>query len=195
MPTPNASSKDGTDTDAAGDLPLFRPEAIAAQQQRFYGEIILIQPLSITLLTTLAVVLGGMIFGLIVFGYHTESVRVSGILTVDTGSGIRRPLGYLYVPARAMRFVHVGKRLSIECSACTPKRERGTVREVSAMPLQPEEIESESGVLPKQPVYRVTVVLDGRHGLPSGAKIESEFALERQPLLKWLFEDSPNQGR
>ncbi len=29
--------------------PLFRPEALDAQQQKFYGEILLLRPLSLTL--------------------------------------------------------------------------------------------------------------------------------------------------
>ncbi len=195
MPFPNASSKDNTDAGAADDLPLFRPEAIAAQQQKFYGEIILIQPLSMVFLTTLSVVLVAIMAGFVVFGYHTQRVRVSGIVAARSMRGDGQPLADLYVPARARSFVHAGKRLFIECPACPAKGEPGTVREISAAPLQPEEIALGSGARRKQPLYRVTVVLDPGSRLPAGAKIESELALERQPLLKWLFEDSPGPGR
>jgi hypothetical protein len=195
MPFPNASSNDKTDTGVADDLPLFRPEAIAAQRQKFYGEIILIQPFSLTFLTTLAVVLAAIVFGFVFFGYHTQRVRVSGILPARNASGERRSLADLYVPARAMPFVHVGDSLFIRCSACTPMRQRGTVQEISARPLQPAEIASETGVLPRQPLYGVTVALDRSNRLPSRTKIESDLALQRQPLLKWLFEDSPSSAK
>lgn len=195
MPFPNAGSNDETDKGVVEDLPLFRPEAIAAQQQKFYGEIILIQPLSIAFLTTLAVVLGGIVFGFIVFGHHTQTMRVSGIVMAGSASGGRRAVGDLYVPARAKPFVHTGMSLLIQCSACAPKRQRATVREISARPLRPDEIAAESGVRSKQPLYRVAVLLRRSHRLPSRVKIESEVVVGRQSLLKWLFEDSPGPGR
>jgi len=52
-------------------LPLFRPEAMAAQQQKFYGEFLRIRPLPIALLIWLAVVLCGIVLGVLLWTRHS----------------------------------------------------------------------------------------------------------------------------
>src|SRR5262249_58200931 len=61
-------------------LPLFRSEAILHQQQKSLGEIILIRPLSLTLLTSLVVAIVGLALGFLLLGRYPEKVRLSGAL-------------------------------------------------------------------------------------------------------------------
>ena len=44
-------------------LPLFRPEALASQQQKLYGDILLIRPLSLAFLGWLGLVIAASIAG------------------------------------------------------------------------------------------------------------------------------------
>ena len=59
-------------------LPLFRPEAIAALQQKFYGEIILVRPFSLMLLCWFALGITAAVLGFLFLGQYTERARVPG---------------------------------------------------------------------------------------------------------------------
>jgi hypothetical protein len=170
---------------------LFRPEAVAAQQQKFYGDIVLIHPFSLTFLTLLAVFLVSIVFGFLILEPYTDVAHVSGILPASRSSSDREPLAKLYVPSRAIPFMRPGENLLVRCSACTPDRQSGRVREVSTSPLQPAELVSEAGIHSEQPLYRVTVALVHDNPLQSRTEIEADLPLDRKPLLKWLFERSP----
>src|SRR5947199_6462774 len=61
-------------------LPLFRMEALASQQQKLYGEILLIRPLSLTFLGWLGVALAGCVLGFLLLGKTTEKARVFGVV-------------------------------------------------------------------------------------------------------------------
>src|SRR5258708_31952631 len=61
-------------------LPLFRPEALAAQQQKFYGQIVLIRPFSLLFFGWLGVAITASIMAFLVLGHYTEKARVPGIL-------------------------------------------------------------------------------------------------------------------
>ena len=47
-------------------LPLFRPEVSAAQQQKVYGEVLRIRPLSLGLLVSLGIALAGFLLGVLI---------------------------------------------------------------------------------------------------------------------------------
>ena len=49
-------------------LPLFRPEALASQQQKLYGEILLIRPLSLAFLGWLGLAIAASIVGFLLLG-------------------------------------------------------------------------------------------------------------------------------
>jgi hypothetical protein len=182
------SSNDEADSSAASTLPLFRAEAMAAQQQKFYGEIILIHPFSLTFLTMLAVFIASIVFGFLLLGQYTTVAHVSGILPASYSPSDQRSLANLYVPAQALPFARPGEDISIHCSACTPHRQSCTVQKVSTSPLQPAEVALETGILSKQPLYRVTVALFHNNFLPSRTVIEANLPVNRKPLLRWLFE-------
>src|SRR6476659_4728258 len=65
-------------------LPLFRPEAIAALQQKFYGEIILVRPFSLMLLCWFALGITAAVLGFLFLGQYTERARVPGIMSASS---------------------------------------------------------------------------------------------------------------
>jgi membrane fusion protein len=64
---------------------LFRPQALAAARSQTLGSVVLIRPVSFTVLTTLAVVLAAAIVTLLAFGSYTERSTVAGQLASDAG--------------------------------------------------------------------------------------------------------------
>jgi membrane fusion protein len=65
--------------------PLFRPEANGGRSPQLYGSIVLIRPVSLTLLLWLVFALFLSATGLLVFGHYTSKAQVTGILLPDRG--------------------------------------------------------------------------------------------------------------
>ncbi len=65
--------------------PLFRQAALDNRQGKWFGEIILMRPLSFTVLTTAAVICAGILVLFITFGTYTKRSTVLGQLKPDTG--------------------------------------------------------------------------------------------------------------
>src|SRR5947209_18081273 len=93
-------------------LPLFRPEAVAALQQKFYGEIILIRPFSLMLLCWFALGITVAVLGFLFLGQYTERARVPGVITISRVSGMSagapQMTAELYVPGRWIGRLHAG---------------------------------------------------------------------------------------
>ena len=66
-------------------MSLFREQALAAQQTRWLGDIVLVRPLSYTFLTAFAVMLAAMICAFLAWGSYTRHSTVSGQLIPDSG--------------------------------------------------------------------------------------------------------------
>jgi len=66
-------------------MSLFREQALAAQQTKWLGDIVLVRPLSFTFLTAFAVALASIICAFLVWGSYTKHSTVSGQLIPDTG--------------------------------------------------------------------------------------------------------------
>lgn len=64
---------------------LFRQAALENRQAKLLGEIILIRPLSFTLLTTGALAIAGLLLAFLIFGSYTKRSTVAGQLMPDTG--------------------------------------------------------------------------------------------------------------
>src|ERR1700760_1277835 len=104
---PSFSSADHQN--GAAPLPLFRPEALAAQQQKFHGEIILIRPLSLMLLTWFALGITAAVLGFLLLGQYTERVHVSGVIAVAGSNSSAETLqAQLFVPGRFIGRLHTG---------------------------------------------------------------------------------------
>ena len=54
-------------------LPLFRPEVLASQQQKFFGAVLLIRPFSGTLFIWLGLLLAGLILGILFLGRYINT--------------------------------------------------------------------------------------------------------------------------
>jgi membrane fusion protein len=65
--------------------PLFRPEASARRAPQFYGGIILICPVSLTVLLWLVLAFFTLSASLLAFGHYTSKTHVTGILLPDRG--------------------------------------------------------------------------------------------------------------
>jgi hypothetical protein len=189
-------------------LPLFRPEAIAALQQKFYGEIILVRPFSLMLLCWFALGITAAVMGFLFLGQYTVGARIPGIISASslsypgpagTGTGAE-----FYVPASLLDRVHVGAQLVLRCDSCPAKfaRQVGTVLEVPQAPVEPAELSQMNLGLPgpadKIPVYKIKVSLPPQAAqamqvnpsTQAGVRVEAEVPLGHKPLIKWFFERS-----
>jgi hypothetical protein len=199
-------------------LPLFRPEALAAVQQKFHGEIILVRPFSLMLLGWFAVGITAAVLGFLLLGQYTERARVHGRMTIgntaDTRSSSSSLEAEFYVPGSWIGQLHRGSKLRLHCEACSAQlaQQIGTVLEIPAAPLGPNELsqmdlnltgpvdEIPADKIPvyKIPMYKIKVSLppQAAHILqlnPSpqtGMRVEAEIPLGRKPLIKWFFERS-----
>lgn len=170
-------------------LPLFRPEALAAQQQKFYGEILLIRPLSLTLFVWLGIGLASAVIGFLLLGHYTEKTRVSGIILSGQSAGSSNSTSSqanLYVPERAVSFVRTGETVVLQSPA---RRETAVVTEISKSTLSAEAIATQAGLNVAEPMYKVTLRLPAE-GAQNGTRVEAEIPLQREPLLRWLFRPS-----
>jgi hypothetical protein len=199
MPTSGKTlSSEERPSSSVEPLPLFRPEAIAALQQKFYGEIILIRPFSLMLLCWFALGISAAVLGFLFLGQYTERARVPGVMTVSEASSPQMA-AEIYVPGRWIGRLHVGSQISLRCDSCSPQfgRQIGTVLQVAEAPLAQTELAQKSLDLPG-PVYKIAVSLQPKaaqitQANPSpqaGVRVEAEIPLGRKPLIKWFFERS-----
>jgi hypothetical protein len=175
-------------------LPLFRAEALAAQQQKFYGEILLIRPLSLTLLVWLGIGLAAAVIGFLLAGHYTERVHVSGIIVSAPNSTSSE--ANLYVPVRAVNFVRPGEAVVLQSSADQkPGPESAVVTEISKSALSPEVVAAQTGLAIADPMYKVTLKLSAAGQAQNGTRVEADLPLDRRPLLQWLFERPGSSGK
>lgn len=66
-------------------MSLFRKEAVEHQKDRLMGDVILLQPLSFAVLTIIALVIAGMIIGMLFWGTYARKETVRGYLVPDKG--------------------------------------------------------------------------------------------------------------
>ncbi len=183
---------------------MFRPEALASQQQKLYGEILLIRPLSLTFLGWLGVAIAGSILGFLLLGKITEKARVSGVLlpsAIPAGHerSETRTEADLFVPARLVKFLQPGDHLLL--LGPEDERQSVTVKQISGSAVSPMDIPPSQKSGTPTPMYRVVVTLSSPiseaasiNNLETtdsrGAWVEAEIPLGRKPLIKWLFERS-----
>ena len=191
---------------SAEPLPLFRPEALAALQQKSHGEIILIRPFSLMLLGWFAIGITAAVLGFLLLGQYTERAQVSGVITggraIESGSSTSRLEAEFYVPGSLIGRVHPGSQIALRCERCSAPFTQpvGTVLEVPAAPLGPAELSQLdlSGPAYKIPVYKIKVLLPPQAASVSqlnsspqmGTRMEADIPLGRKPLIKWFFERS-----
>jgi membrane fusion protein len=64
---------------------IFRPEVAEAQRQSWLGQVQLVRPLSLTLLTSGAVLALALVIAFLFFGEYTRKARIGGVLVPDLG--------------------------------------------------------------------------------------------------------------
>ena len=64
---------------------LFREEAIQHQQQRLWGKVILVQPISLVFYSVAAVVIVAVIGGFLFWGHYAKKEGVQGYLVPTKG--------------------------------------------------------------------------------------------------------------
>ena len=199
MPTPGKTlSSVESPSSSAEPLPLFRPEAIAALQQKYYGEIILIRPFSLVLLCWFALGITAAVLGFLFLGQYTERARVPGVMTVSNVSSPQMA-AEIYVPGRWIGRLHAGSQISLSCDSCSPQfgRQVGTVLQVADAPLGETELAQRNLDLPG-PVYKIAVslqpkvaqIMQANPSPQTGVRVEAEIPVGRKPLIKWFFERS-----
>ena len=189
-------------------LPLFRPEAVVALQQKFYGEIILIRPFPLMLLCWFALGITAAVLGFLFLGQYTEKARVPGIITIAVpaapNAGAAKSEAAVYVPAGMIARLHRGTQLSLRCDSCPAQfvRQVGTVLEIPQSPLSPSDISEANlnlaGPGNKIQLYKIKVSLPPQAAQTmqlnptpqSGVRVEAEIPLGHKPLIKWFFERS-----
>src|SRR5437764_15426607 len=155
-PTPDLDSPPGT----AKPLPLFRAEALAAQQQKFYGEILLIRPLSLALLGWLGTGISLLVLGFLLLGHYTEKVTVSGVIAGSSSDNTVE--ADLYVPGRALGFVQKGGTIQVRCRTCTHYSDQTAIVEQISTTLGPNETASQANMVGQEPLYKVKVALSSK---------------------------------
>jgi hypothetical protein len=189
--TPDVASPQGSEKPA----PLFRAEAIEAQQQKLYGEILLIRPLSLALLGWLGIGISILVLGFFIFGRYTERVAVSG--TVVAASGPEHIIkADLYVPSRALGRLNAGGTIVVRCTSCVrPNEQTATIEQLSSI-SNPEQKSSQAENPSQPPLYkaRVTLAATADDSLKNGSSVEAVVSLGRKPLLRWLFSNSSQDG-
>ncbi|AZD74452.1 HlyD family secretion protein [Pseudomonas chlororaphis subsp. aurantiaca] len=88
------------------DTPLFRREALEAQQTNWLGDIVLVRPISFTFLTSLAAAMAVLVMAFFFFGSYTKRSTISGQLVPVSGQV------KVHVPQAGIvseKFVHEGQ--------------------------------------------------------------------------------------
>jgi hypothetical protein len=168
-------------------LPLFRPEALAAQES-LHGEILLIRPLSLTFLVWLGIALGGALLGFVFFGRITETAQVNGVLLPgEAASPSSRMEAVLDVPSSMAPFVQIGTSLVIRCPGCTDLGQKlaGQVVRVE----NPTALGSTTRVTVALPSEMAASLPKDRVG--GSVAVEAEVPAGRTSLIHWLLKPSP----
>ena len=172
-------------------LPLFRPEALASQQQKLYGEILLIRPLSLTFLGWLGVAIAASVLGFLLLGQTTEKARVSGFLRPAPGNPSGLTEAELFIPDGILRFVQPGKQLLLV--GPEGHRQSVTVKRIFNSVISPGEASpgEKSAAAIRMHVVEVTlsspIIASLSAAGSSLPRVEAEVPLEKKPLIKWLF--------
>jgi membrane fusion protein len=171
---------------------LFRPEAVAAQQQQWLGRVQLVQPLSLTLVTVGTVLVAAALAAFLLLGQYTRKATADGVLVPDRGlirlvpAAAGTVLERHVVEGQSVRAGEVLFVLALERSLLAPQAEAEVQRS-----LQERRRSLQQAAAQEQALLRARqTALDRRlQALELElAQAESESALQRQRLA--LAEES-----
>lgn len=186
--------------------PLYRPEVIEAQRNRWLGRLIVRQPVSHWVLTWCAIALVGVAIVFLAVGEYAQKVRVDGQLVVDPGPiGIAAPgagmpaslEAELYLPDRLLESSAVGSEVLLRYDAFPYQhygQYRGRIVRIADSPLPASHAGGPAG---DGPLYLAVVALNdqnvhsdgGRiHALRPGQRLQADIVLEKRRLYEWILE-------
>jgi membrane fusion protein len=122
-------------------LPLFRAEALESNRPRAYGRVVLLRPLSFTLLTVVAGLIALTIVGFFIWGRYTQHTTLAGQLVPTTGVvGVRAPQPGTIIEKNVLEGDHVEKdQVLYLVSSELYSEGRGAVQEVVGTQLSLQE--------------------------------------------------------
>jgi hypothetical protein len=185
----------GTNSQAAPPLPLFRPEALAAQEKE-HGDVLRIRPLSLAFFPWLAITVGAVVLAYLLVGHYTENVRITGFLVAGPNdapaaneASQRRARAILVVPARWIGAFRQGTNVEVRCPGCSDPGRKLAAEVVNASPSVTDQNALTYQVLvafPSEP----SNFLPHASSPQSGTRLEAEIPLGRRPLIHWLTKQS-----
>lgn len=173
---------------------LFRPEAIDGQRQSWLGDVRLVRPLSLTLLTAFAVSVTALLLASLFIAQISRSTHLEGVLAAPPGAAGLEAVLYAS-PATVGRLrPEMAVRLSYEAFAGQPGvgPASGRIVDVARTPAS-----ADCAACEAAPVrYRVIVALDAQslvadgreQALAAGMRVGADVTLDRRRLIDWLFE-------
>lgn len=186
---------------------LFRPEAIDGQRQSWLGEVRLVRPLPLTVLTVWAVVFAALLTGYAFIGEYTHKTRLEGALELRAGGAEPGPLRAVLCAAPAsVGLLRAGQSAILRFEAlgngAVTQGPAGRVLEVARTPVPAAHCAGSAGWAAPDAAearYRVVVALDdglaGKGGLEPGMRVDAVILLERRRLVDWLFEPAARASR
>lgn len=194
MPPLIANAESGHHPDS---LPLFRPQALAAQQKS-YGEILLIRPFSLLFLGWLGIGIVATVFGFLTLGHYTEKAQITGFLIsyreAESPTSGSRLKAIFYVPSGLGGVVQPGQDITLDCQSCpgaTPRLAAKVVQVATAPQAGKREVVPDMDVR-----YEVTIGLATQtltwfpkgNSAPTGMILSAEIPLGQKRLIRRLFE-------
>jgi hypothetical protein len=181
MPPPGQNSQAEA---AAIPLPLFRPEALAAQESQ-HGEILLIRPLSLGFLIWLGIGVGAVLLTLLFFARIPDAAQASGVLLpAEAGSSASRGEAIFDVPSSLAPFVKTGTSLVIRCPGCADLGPKLTANVVRIEGSGSQTIRA-TVALPSEIISKL------RKDAQRSVGVEAEVPTGRTSLIHWLLKPSP----
>lgn len=180
MPPPGTNSQAEA---AANSLPLFRPEAMAAQES-LHGEILLIRPLSVALLVWMGIGLGVALLASLFFARIPNAAPITGVLfPAGAASSASQLEAGLDVPSSLAPFVKVGTSLVIRCPGCNHPGQKLTANVIRIE-------NSGSQTLRATVAFPPEIARSMRSDSPANAAVEAEIPTGRTSLIHWLLKPS-----
>ena len=155
-----------------------------AAQETLHGEILLIRPLSLTLLIWLGIVLGAALLGFLFLGRVTYTQQITAVLLPGhaTESSANAAVAF-DVPSSLAPLVQAGTSLVIRCPGCTGFRQGLTGKVVRAEgPAGPG---SATRVIVEVPA--AALPLAAGTGSAGSVDLRAEIPLGRTSLIHWLL--------
>jgi hypothetical protein len=189
----------GTNSQAvAQPLPLFRPEALAAQE-RMHGDVLRIRPLSLAFFPCLGAALLAVALAYLFAGHYTETGRVTGFLLAQpqattapasaTRPSTELPSQALFVvPGRWIGAVQRGATVEVRCPGCADPG-RKLVAEVVDVSQSSDQNAATYKIILALPSDS-SVFLPRTSSPQSSTRLEAEIPLGRRPLIHWLMQQS-----